>query len=122
MKHLIIIGLIFVVIMIISEQILKRKFKINREINEMSKVNKRVQFIALTVIFIVYMVASLVVASKDEEFNIVYTLLPFILANSLLRAFMQWNYNRSAKIWITDLFGLLLLVVFLVIVLLFPIR
>lgn len=110
MKTLIIVVVIFFIVIIIAERFLRVKYNINRKENTMSTVQKQIQFIGVIILFFGYLGISFALMSKDEELDIVWTLIPFILSLSVFRTFMQWRYNRQANMWITEIFGAVCLI------------
>ena len=116
MKEIIVVGLIFIVVGIIGQYYLQKKFNINGKVNNISKSAKRLQRIALGITFIIYMVTAFVLIFKYDELNVFYILMPYFIVISLIRLFTQWQYNRHANRWILELFTSFILLVYLIII------
>ena len=114
MKEIIVVGLIFIVVGIIGQYYLQKKFNINGKVNNVSKSAKRLQRIILVITFVIYMVIIFVLLIKYDEFNIILVLIPFIIITSLVRTYTQWKYNRHANVWILELFTVFILLALLI--------
>ena len=114
MKEIIIVGLIFIVIGLIGEYYLKKKFNINRKLNKMSELARRLQRIALSITFIIYMVTAFVLIFKYDDLNTFYIIMPYFIVISLIRFFVQWKYNRHANVWVLELYTFFILLALLV--------
>ena len=114
MREIIVVGLIFIVVGIIGEYYLKKKFDTNRKVNNISKSIKWIQGIVLGLIFIVYMLIVTALLIKYDEFNVTYVLTSFVIVIALVRMFTQWKYNRQANIWILELFTAFLFLALLI--------
>ena len=114
MKEIIVVGLIFIIVGMVGQYYLQKKFNINEKVNTISKTTKRLQRIVLGIIFIIYLVILVALLIKYDEFNIIFLLVPFIIAVALVRAFTQWKYNRHANMWIQELFTAFMLSAFLI--------
>lgn len=114
MKEIIVVGLILIVIGIIGEYYLKKKFNINRKSNNIGKLAKRYQRIVLSIIFIIYMVTVFVLLIKYEDINVFFILVPFLIVISLVRMYIQFKYNRHANIWILELFTNSILLLYMI--------
>jgi len=114
LKEIIVVGLIFIIVGLIGQYYLQKKFRINGKANNISKSIKRIQRIILGVAFIVYMVIIATSLIKYDDFNIVFVLIPFIMIISFVRGFTQWKYNRHANVWILELFTVFILIFLLV--------
>ncbi|MBO1913494.1 DUF4181 domain-containing protein, partial [Microvirga sp. 3-52] len=87
---------------------LKRKYEIDRKGNPLSKPIKRLQFILLTICFISYLVIAFSFTITNGDFNLLFVLIPFFIVISFIRGFMQWKYNRNAKVWILETYSAIL--------------
>lgn len=122
MKVIIILSVILLVIGIILERFLRRKFNITRKLNTMSQKSKWVQSIVLILLLVIYLVVILTIFTRYEDVNIGIALIPFLLLTSLFNTFMQWRYNRQANVWITEIFtGIYILMIYFIAIWLFPI-
>ena len=109
MKEVIIFGIILIIILIIGEIFLKRKFHINRKKQERSLSHKRSEFVGTLVIALIFFVATMTLLSKYGGLTTVVTMSPFFILTALFRGIMQWKYDRTAKVWILEIFGAIIL-------------
>ena len=115
MKELIIIiGILFFVIAVFMESFVKRKYNIDRKGNPLSKPIKRLQFILLTICFIIYLVILSTLVIKYDEFNALLVLFLFFIVISFIRGFIQWKYNRGANIWMQEISGAIIFTIFFI--------
>lgn len=105
MDNIIILGIILIIFAFSGEILLKKRFKIERKRNDMSRLAKRFQFILLAISYTAFIIVSIVFISADEEFNVLFIMFPFLFAVSAIRGFMEWKYNRVANRWISEIFG-----------------
>ncbi len=119
MDNIILFGIILIILSVIGGIFLEKRFKIKRKTNEMSPFAKRLQFILLAVIYLAFIIVSIRLISNDAEFNVLFTMLPFFFAISIVRGFMEWKYNRKAKRWISEIFGTFIFTTFFLIILYF---
>lgn len=87
MREVIIIGIILVPIAIVCDKVLRKKFNVNRKEDNMSKANKRAQFVILTISFFVYLILSIILIAKYEELNTMFLIVPFLLVISFFPCF-----------------------------------
>ena len=114
-KLIIIICILLFVIAVFTESYVKRKYNIDRKSNPLSKPIKRVQFILLTICFIIYLVITSTLLIKYDEFNALLVLFLFFIVISFIRGFMQWKYNRGANIWRLEIFGAIIFTILVII-------
>ncbi|QUW20286.1 DUF4181 domain-containing protein [Sporosarcina sp. Marseille-Q4063] len=116
MKELIVVGVVFIVIGFISEYFLKRKYNIDRKGNPLSKPIKKLQIILLTICFILYLVISSALVFTNDDFNVLFVLIPFFILISFIRGFLQWKYNGNANVWILETYSAIILIIFFIVI------
>lgn len=116
MDKIIVFAIILFGVAILGDSLLKRKFNINRKVNNMSQFAKRLQFSLLTVIFIIYIVTSFLMIYKYEELSILWVMLPFFVSISLVRGIIEWKYNHSANRWISEAYSTVIFIIFVLVI------
>lgn len=119
MYNIIILGIILIIFAFAGEILLRKRFKIDRKKSNMSRFAKRFQFILLAIAYSAFIIASIIFISADEEFNVLFTILPFFFTVSAIRGFMEWKYNRGANRWISEIFGVSFFTIFTLAILYF---
>ncbi|KAB2459877.1 DUF4181 domain-containing protein [Bacillus sp. CH126_4D] len=57
-------------------------------------------------LFIIYFVSSIIYVNSDENANIGYAFFIFFATLWMLRAWMEWKYDRESKEYILSIIGL----------------
>ena len=109
MKEVIVFGIILITILIIGEVYLKRKFNINRKKQKKSLSHKRIEFVGILVIALIFFVATMKLIPKYGGLTTVVTMSPLFILTALFRGMMQWIYASAAKVWILEVFGAIIL-------------
>lgn len=109
MKEVLVFGIILIIILIIGEIYLKRKFNINRKKQKRSLSHKRIEFVGTLVIALIFFVATMKLLPKYGGLTTVVTMSPLFILTALFRGMMQWKYDRTAKVWILEAFGAIIL-------------
>lgn len=112
MKELIIIGIVIIIAGWLGERFLKKKLNIIKKTNTMGNRAKSIQFFALGILMIgfiiVISISSVTLATKNENFNMFYYLVPYFIVVSVVRGFMDWKFNQPSKQWILQIYTVFL--------------
>ena len=104
MKELIIIGIVLIIAGWLGERFLKRKLNIIKKTNTMDNRAKSIQFFALGILMIGFIIATINLASRDEGFNAFYLMVPYLIAVTTVRGFIDWKFNQPSKQWILQIY------------------
>lgn len=108
MKELIIIGIVLIIAGWLGERFLKRKLNIIKKTNTMDNRAKSIQFFALGILMIGFIIATINLASRDEGFNAFYLMVPYFIAVTTVRGFIDWKFNQPSKQWILQIYTVFL--------------
>lgn len=70
-------------------------------------------------LFIIYFVSSMIYLNSDENANIGYAFFIFFATLWMLRAWMEWKYDRESKEYILSVIGLFAFIVMISLLLYF---
>ena len=108
MLKLIIFGIAFIIIGFVIERYLKEKFSIPKRSLIYKPVN-RTHLIIEILVFVGYIFTAIMVGFNFPGFNILNLIAPFLIFISLIRAMMEWTYDRVSNQWILSLFTAILI-------------
>ena len=104
MKGLIIISIVLILLAFVGDHLVRKKITITSE-NNKSKRIKVVEGIVIFLLFVGYLITSLILNIKYGSLHVLYLIVPFFYAVSLFRTFMEWQFNRSANRWVSELYS-----------------
>ena len=121
MKEIIIIGIVLIIAGRLGERFLKRKLNITKKTNTMDDRAKSLQFFALGILMIGFIISSVIVsvilATKNESFTVIYTFAPYLIVVAMVKGFMDWKFNQPSKKWILQIYTVFLLFILMMAIL-----
>lgn len=118
MKELIIIGIVIIIAGWLGERFLKKKLNITKKRNTMGNRAKSIQFFALGILMIGFIIiisiSSVTLATNNKNFNMFYYLVPYFIAVSVVRGFMDWKFNQPSKQWILQIYTVFLFCILMI--------
>lgn len=103
MPILIVIGIVFIVVSLLTMRFLTKNFSIDQKVNTMSKKHKRIQWIGVLLFVFAFVGTAYQLMDSNPNMNILIITLPFYFSISMFRVFMEWRYNRQANRWILEI-------------------
>ena len=102
-----IIIFVFCIVGYFLEQFLRRKLNMPKKVlwGYNKHVNSLHKKLEIGLIF-VYLITSFIYIYKLETTNIAYVIFSYLGVSWILRAYMEWKYDRESKEYIISLFGL----------------
>ncbi|WP_342515144.1 DUF4181 domain-containing protein [Sporosarcina sp. FSL K6-1522] len=105
MKGLLIVSIILIPLLFVGERLLRKKITITSENNK----SKRVKVVEGSVIFLLLVGLIIGMGLESESLKMFYWYISFYYASSLFRVFMEWQFNRAANRWFSELYSIFVL-------------
>lgn len=62
-------------------------------------------------------IVSVILATKNESFNVIYTFAPYLIVVAMVKGFMDWKFNQPSKQWILQIYTVFLLFILMIAIL-----
>ncbi len=117
LKMFMLMLLIFVVVLSIGHVVVSRKFNIQMKLDNRTKAVKIAQTTGMMVILVGYTIVLYVVLNDKQNFTILPLVFIYFGLITLFRMIMEWAYNRRAKRWIAEIYSLIVVFLFYLVLL-----
>ncbi len=102
MKILFVSVVVFAAIIILNEMYFRRKFNIHRLRSPLPESGQRALkkwFLPLLVFYLIWAVIGIFLF---ENLDVLIIILPYLIANMLVRGGIERKYNKKARVWILE--------------------
>lgn len=102
MKLLFVSVIVFVAIIIMNEIYFRRKLNIHRLRSPLSEPGQKALKKCLLPLLVFYLIGAVIGISLFEDLDLLIIILPYLIANMLVRGGIERKYNKKAKVWILE--------------------
>lgn len=102
MKLLFVSVIVFVAIIILNEMYFRRKLNIHRLRSPLPEPGQKALKKWLLPLLVFYLIWAVMAISILEDLDVLIIILPYLIANILVRGGIERKYNKKARVWILE--------------------